>query len=155
MEVQLSEAEERKAWLDRVMGYINEDGRSGRECTTRLHGQVGPISSDNDPWHESGTKMKKKDRVCHWWRWRAIARSSKLATSICDVGNMSCRECWCPFYCPQMPPSRRHQCLTMSSLLTHTLFPLCRTADCITTREREGGRERQRGGEETCRERER
>ena len=38
-----------RRWLDRVRGYINGNGRSGRECTTQLHGHVGPISSDNDP----------------------------------------------------------------------------------------------------------
>ena len=55
----------KRRWLDRVRGYINGNGRSGRECTTQLHGHVCPISSDNDPGHKSGTKMKKKDRVCH------------------------------------------------------------------------------------------
>ena len=34
-----------------------------------------------------------------------------------------------------MPPDRRHQCLFIWSLLTQMLFNLCRTADCITTRE--------------------
>ena len=29
-------------------------------------------------------------------------------------------------------------------VVTHTLFSLCRTADCITTREREGERELER-----------
>ena len=34
-----------------------------------------------------------------------------------------------------MPPCRRHQSLTIWSLLTHMLFSLCQTANCITTRE--------------------
>ena len=38
-----------RRWLDRVRGYINENGRSGRECTIQVHGHVGPISSDNVP----------------------------------------------------------------------------------------------------------
>ena len=58
---------------------------------------------------------------------------------------------------PKRPSGRRHQCLAISALLTQTLFSFCRTADYITTgerdrereidiyRERERERERERG----------